>query len=296
MASDSLAARIARLLLRIALPLVALAALLSLFPVWYLVSGSRHSAPCTFPGIPQVVASPPAEPASFKPVKLVLISGQATTLAFNRDLGPKTLTLQYGINGTIPFAGGNQSPQLGANDLLGFVRDDQEALPGSQVDVKSWVQNGRVLLKVCIDRTGAGFAAPGSYQGTISIVDPRVSPVSIPVTVTLDWPIWQWVMELLVAAAVAGTWYVWVLQAPKNSAGAPVSLLDFCSNKLGILSIGAGIVAAFGVYSATYLNSVTWGSSSGQVFALFGAMFSAFLAGATAVHVSSKAGQTQAFK
>jgi hypothetical protein len=276
-------------------PLVALAALL-VFPVWFLVSGSPHSRPCSFPGIPQQVAkTPPAEPASFKPVKLVLISGQATTLAFNRDLGVKTLTLQYGVNGVIPFTGTNQSPQLAANDLLGFIRDDQEALPGGKlVAVKAWVQNGRVLLKVCIDRTGAGFAAPGSYQGTVSIVDPRVSPVSIPVTVTLDWPIWQWVMELLVVAALVGTWYVWVLQAPKNAtSGAPVSLLDFCSNKLGVLSIGAGIVAAFGVYNATYLNSVTWGSSSGQIFALFGAMFSAFLAGATAVHVSSKAGQAQ---
>ena len=158
------------------------------------------------------------------------------------------------------------------------------------------MQNGRVLLKVCIDRTGAGFAAPGSYQGTISIVDPRVSPVSIPVTVTLDWPIWQWVMEGSCSwpppwpgHGTSGS------SRPRSIRAAPVSLLDFCSNKLGILSIGAGIVAAFGVYSATYLNSVTWGSSSGQVFALFGAMFSAFLAGATAVHVSSKAGQTQTF-
>jgi hypothetical protein len=41
------------------------------------------------------------------------------------------------------------------------------------------------------------------------------------------------------------------------------------------------------------LNGVIRGSSSGQISAELGDMFSAFLAGATAVHVSSKAGQAQ---
>jgi hypothetical protein len=45
------------------------------------------------------------------------------------------------------------------------------------------------------------------------------------------------------------------------------------------------------VVVATYLNSTTWGSSSGQVFALIGAMFSAFLAGSATVHIGAKAGQ-----
>ena len=66
---------------------------------------------------------------------------------------------------------------------------------------------------------------------------------------------------------------------------------DFYATMVGAPSAGAGVVFAFGVYTATNLNSPAWGSSSSEVFALFGAMFSAFLAGAATVHIGAKAGQ-----
>lgn len=280
-----------------ALTLLVILGLAGLFPVWQLASSPAHPMPCTFPGIPQQAAgSPPALPATYKPAKLVLISGQTTTLQFNRAVATKTLTIQYGISGAatgaIPESGASQFPQLQVADPLGFIRDDQEPLPGDRVSVASWVQNGRVLLKICVQRAGPGFADPGTYLGTVSIVDPRVGRVDVPVVVTLSYPSWQWIMALLVLAVLAGAWYVWVLQ-DKKAAEIAIGwgFVDFYATMLGVLSAGAGVVAAFGVYTAAYLNSTTWGSSSTQVFALFGAMFSAFLAGSATVHIGAKAGQ-----
>lgn len=281
--------------------LLAILVLIGLFPVWQLRSPAPRTPPCSFPGIPRQAGSPPGLPSTYKPAKLVLISGQTTTLEFNRALATKTLTIQYGISGAttgaIPYSGANQFPQLQVVDPLGFLRDDQEPLPGSKVRVASWVQNGRVLLKLCVQRSGPGFADPGIYQGTVSIVDPRVGRVDVPITVTLSYPSWQWIMALLVLAVLAGAWYVWVLQA-RDAAEIAIGggFLDFYATMLGVLSAGAGVIAAFGVYTATYLNSPTWGSSSTQVFALFGAMFSAFLAGAATVHIGAKAGQVAASK
>jgi hypothetical protein len=278
------------------LTLIVMAAVVLLFPAWWMLSAPAKPAPCKFSGIPdQAAGSPPALPVNYKPAKLVLISGQTTTLAFNRTVATKTLTIQYGISGAgaIPGTGASEFPDLQVAAPLGFIRDDdQEPLPGDRVAVASWVQNGRVLLKVCVQRSGPGFADPGTYQGTVSIVDPRVGRVDVPVVVTLSYATWQLIMFLLVGAVLAGAWYVWVLQAKKpDQAAIGWDFVDFYSTMLGVLSIGAGIVAAFGVYSATYLNSTTWGSSSGQVFALIGAMFSAFLAGSATVHIGAKAGQ-----
>jgi len=271
--------------------------LVCLFPIWQWCSSPPKPMPCKFPGIPQQAAGSPSPlPATYKPAKLVLISGQTTTLEFNRALATKTLTIQYGISGAsiggIPDSGANQYPQLQVVDPLGFIRDDQEPLPLDRVRVASWVQNGRVLLKLCVQRSGPGFADPGTYQGTVSVVDPRVGRVDVPIVVTLSYASWQWIMALLVLAVLAGAWYVWVLQA-KRAAEMAIGwgFLDFYATMLGVLSAGAGVVFAFGVYTATYLNSPTWGSSSSEVFALFGAMFSAFLAGAATVHIGAKAGQ-----
>jgi hypothetical protein len=162
------------------------------------------------------------------------------------------------------------------------------------VKVAAWYQSGRVLLKLCVDRSGSKLADPGTYQGTVSIVDPRVNRVDVPIIVTLSYPSWQLVLELLVLAVFAGSWYIWVLKQKKASDLAiGWEFVKFCGSMIGVLSIGAGVVAALGVYNATYLSSDSWGSSAEQPLALLGAMFSAFLAGATTVHVGAAAGQAR---
>ena len=221
----------------------------------------------------------------------MLINGQVTTLAFNRAAATKTLVIQYGITGAI--AGDLRYPNLAVSQQS-FLRSDEAALPANRIKVAAWYQNGRVLLNLCVDRSGGQLADPGTYQGTVSIVDQRVGRVDVPVTVTLSYPSWQLVLELLVLASIGGTWYIWVLRQKKPGTLAfGWDFLSYCTSMLGVLSITAGVIAALGVYSATYLSSTDWGSAATQPLTLVGAMFSAFLAGASSVHIGAAAGKAK---
>jgi hypothetical protein len=262
--------------------------LLAVFPVWAARAGEPSSPPCRFAHPPQARGNAPTQA---KPAKLVLINGQVTTLAFNRAAATKTLVIQYGITGAI--AGDLRYPNLAVSQQS-FLRSDEAALPASRIKVAAWYQNGRVLLNLCVDRSGGQLADPGTYQGTVSIVDQRVGRVDVPVTVTLSYPSWQLVLELLVLASIGGTWYIWVLRQKKPGTLAfGWDFLSYCTSMLGVLSIAAGVIAALGVYSATYLSSTDWGSAATQPLTLVGAMFSAFLAGASSVHIGAAAGKAK---
>jgi hypothetical protein len=249
------------------------------------------ATPCIFSGQPGQALGFPSQPV--KPVKLILINGQTTTLAFYRALTTKTLTIQYGVNGTIPDVGSGQYPNL---DVIqqAFLRSDQTALPTNQIRVAAWYQNGRVLLELCVQRSGSKFADPGTYVGTVSITDSRVNRVDVPITVTLSYPTWQFVLELLVLAVFAGSWYIWVLQ-DKDPEDLAIGwgFIRWCGSMIGVLSIGAGVVAALGVYNASYLNNASWGYPANQPLSLLGAMFTAFLAGAATVHIGAAAGNAR---
>jgi hypothetical protein len=265
-------------------------AILVVFPAWAFMISQPKATPCIFSGEPgQALGLLPTQPV--KPAKLVLINGQTTTLAFYRALTTKTLTIQYGVNGTIPDVG--QYPNL---DVLQqpFLRSDQTPLPVDQIRVAAWYQSGRVLLELCVQRSGLKTADPGTYVGTVSIVDSRVSRVDVPITVTLSYPTWQFVLELLVLAVFAGSWYIWVLQ-DKDPEDRAISwgFIRWCGSMIGVLSIGAGVVAALSVYNASYLSSTSWGYTANQPLALLGAMFTAFLAGAATVHIGAAAGQAR---
>jgi hypothetical protein len=262
--------------------------LLAVFPVWAARAGEPSSPPCRFAHPPQARGNAPTQA---KPAKLVLINGQVTTLAFNRAAATKTLVIQYGITGAI--AGDLRYPNLAVSQQS-FLRSDEAALPASRIKVAAWYQNERVLLNLCVDRSGGQLADPGTYQGTVSIVDQRVGRVDVPVTVTLSYPSWQLVLELLVLASIGGTWYIWVLRQKKPGTLAfGWDFLSYCTSMLGVLSIAAGVIAALGVYSATYLSSTDWGSAATQPLTLVGAMFSAFLAGASSVHIGAAAGKAK---
>jgi hypothetical protein len=265
--------------------------ILVVFPAWALMLSQPKGTPCTFSGAPSQAPGSPAQPV--RPAKLILISGQTTTLAFSRALTTKTLTIQYGLNGTIPEVETGQYPNLKVIQQ-DFLRNDQAALPANRVRVAAWYQSGRVWLQLCVDRSGLKLADPGTYVGTVSIVDPRVSRVDVPITVTLSYPTWQDVLELLVLAVFAGSWYIWVLQ-DKQPTDRAISwhFITWCGSMIGVLSIAAGVIAAVGVYSASYLNNNSWGYTVSQPLALLGAMFTAFLAGAATVHIGAKAGDAR---
>jgi hypothetical protein len=171
---------------------------------WPSIGGTPKAQPCAFNN-PAQSAGP--VPTAVKPAKLVLADGQVTTLPFDRGQVAKTLTIRYNIDGTIPGA----VQFLTSKSISGFCYDDS-ALPTSRVKVAAWYQSGHVVLKVCVNRSGSKLADPGVYQSTVSIVDPRVTPIDTQVTATLNYPDWTRILDLLALAALAGTWYIWILR------------------------------------------------------------------------------------
>lgn len=278
----------ARVAIWVAVVLVLLGLLASLW-YWPLIGGTPKAQQCAFK-IP--TQSKGQAPTTVNPAKLVLVDGQSTTLPFDRGQVEKTLTIRYNINGMIP--GAPQFPNFGV-DQMDFLRYDDAALPTSRVKVAAWYQDGQVVLQVCVNRSGSKLADPGIYQSTISIIDPRIAPNSTQVTITLSYPDWTRVLILLVLAALAGTWYIWVLRQKTADAFAiSFEFLKWCVTMLGLLSIAVGTIAAFTTYNATYMHSDSWGSSTQQPIALLGAMFTAFVAGAATVHIGAAAGEARA--
>jgi hypothetical protein len=256
---------------------------------WPSVGGTPKAQQCPFNN-PAQSAGP--VPTAVKPAKLVLADGQITNLPFDRGQVAKTLTIRYNIDGTIPRA--QQFPNLKV-DQLDFLRYDDSALPTSRVKVAAWYQSGHVILKVCVNRSGSKLADPGVYQSTVSIVDPRVTPIDTQVTAALNYPDWTRILDLLALAALAGTWYIWILrQKTEGEHAISLGFFKWCGSMIGVLSIAAGTIAAFTIYNATYLRSDSWGSSMQQPIALLGAMFTAFVAGAATVHIGAAAGEARA--
>lgn len=145
-------------------------------------------------------------------------------------------------------------------------------------------QTNRVLLTVRFDRRNARLGDPGSYTGTISIVDPRVSRVDQQFTVQLAYPWWQFVAAQLVAMLVLAVLYLWLLRGSFGSGELGLGDLEqWLFSRNAVLSIGVGVGAAVSVWTATYFGNPSWDASFPAVTALLGASFSAFVAASTAV-------------
>jgi hypothetical protein len=268
---------------------VFLLALLAGLWYWPSIQGASKAQSCSL-NAPAQGRGPVPTPVT--PAKLVLADGQTTTLPFDRGQVAKSLTIRYNINGTIP--GTQQFPNLKV-DHMDFVRYDEAALPASRVEVAAWYEDGHVVLQVCVDRSGSKLADPGTYQSTVSIVDPRVAPIDTQVTITLNYPNWTRVLVLMVLAALGGTWYIWILrQKDEGERAISWGFFKWCGSMIGVLSIAAGTVAAFAIFNATYLRGDSWGFSPQQPIALLGAMFSAFVTGAATVHIGVAAGEARA--
>jgi hypothetical protein len=145
-------------------------------------------------------------------------------------------------------------------------------------------QPNRVLLTVRFDRRNARLGDPGTYTGTISIVDPRVSRVDQQFTVQLAYPWWQFVAAQLVGMLVLAILYLWLLRGSFGSGELGLDGLErWLLSRNAVLSIGVGVGAAVSVWTATYFGNPAWDASFPAATALLGASFSAFVAASTAV-------------
>jgi hypothetical protein len=266
----------------------------------------RASSPPKAQGCPALPA--PAltvMPAGQKPTTLKLQSSGSTELAFGRAVGRRDLIIEYAPNGQVPADLANAGPETKIY-LYALVselnRSDGQAIDTTGagkmlVEADAYYQAGRVYMQLCVDRRPPQRKLAGTYQGTLSLVDPHANRVDVPVTVTAEWPNWALVVLLMLIGIIGATWYVWVLHVGSGSDGGYVRsgksfgwlwpFVDWCVTMLGLLSIGVGTVAAVGVFTSQYLNNGTWGSKPNQPLALLGASFAAFIAVAAGLKIGA---------
>jgi hypothetical protein len=167
---------------------------------------------------------------------------------------------------------------------------DQELPEGAVVGYAQVLGGGsRVKLHVCFDRSSQKMGAPGLYVGTVNIVDPRVARLDVPFSVSLSYPIWQYVLAIYVSMLLPATLYVWLLLGSFKSADR-LSMEKFQRwffSRNAIIALGTGFAVSIGLLLGTYFKAEAWGTSVTEATALFGACFSAFVAAAAGVTAAS---------
>jgi hypothetical protein len=284
--------------LRFLISMMLLAVLLCPLPVWAALDGwgDRSSPPCPGTSAPAVV--PPATTsANFKLSDSSSINTHL--LAFDRSRNTRItelrLTPEAANSSKLPNNLPTTAPTATINGFL--TRDDGATLNANLFYTQSVLQSGQVLVTICArrhDRANGTLGDPGTYTGTVSVAGVDVVRADIPIVVTLAYPAWQLILELLVLVLIPAAWYLWVLHdTTESNSGEKViltwGLVQYGLRRIGFLPLAIGAIAAFSVYTATYLRNDSWGSNVTQVLSLYGAMFTAFIAAASGVHLGAKA-------
>ncbi|TDW22654.1 hypothetical protein [Kribbella kalugense] len=229
----------------------------------------------------------PSDPEAKKALATVAARGDpAVSIPFGRGLNSQTRVLEYvidhpsGLIGTAETCLRVESSQ--------FLRSTADAtLRTDMITTQAVAKGTRLLISVTVNRSRKSTSAPGAYTGSITVTDPRVERVDIPMTISLAYPFWQVPLGLVCLILLPATLYVWLLKGSfTGEKGKWLSFEDFASYLLsrnGILAVGVGTVAAGGGFAASYLGSATWDADAKSLVALAGAAFSAFVAAATAV-------------
>ncbi len=180
-----------------------------------------------------------------------------------------------------------------------FVRADDAALQPQDIIVNAQDEGTTLKISLCFLR-GDGRATPllgdpGTYVGSVTLDDSRLrAPVTIPLTITMQFINGGLLLWLYAAAVIPAIWCVWVISTRRDRRQRAFSLCIFkwMLEVRGVVSVVGGGVAAFAVYTATYLRDPTWGSSALQPLTLYGAMFSAFVTTAGLAHLAAGTGGT----
>ena len=177
-------------------------------------------------------------------------------------------------------------------DVSQFTRQTGGAtLRVDAVRAKAVRVGDRVRLTLCVNHGTSSLGDPGSYAGSISIIDPRIARVDLPLEVTIAWPYWPGALLLCLLAILAGTFVAWVVRAkPSEDSHFKLSdFLDWVARLIGVVTVAVGTVAALTAYAATYLGNPVWGSSSTDVITLLGACFTAFVGTTTSLQLATLA-------
>jgi hypothetical protein len=236
----------------------------------------------------QVAAAAPADDTPQAPS---LQPDQSTDIRFGRREGAKATTV------TVSNPDGRA---VSARVLDDFLREDGAAFATSRGSITAGITNiddsGKLLaLTICADRSAAG-ADPGSYKGSV-VLNSTAGAVTIPVVMKLsDTHVPVVLPAYLAATLVFGSLYSWAL---RRNIGAEERVVNTSNVRLylrwwttlgGIVSVVAGMTAAFGIFNAQYLSADVWGSQLQDVFGLAAAMFVAFIGAATVAHLPGGGG------
>jgi hypothetical protein len=247
-------------------------------------------------------AAPALVEADAQPIQLALLPEQSTTLHFGRSQAVRALDIDYKLS--LQGAAGAVSTQdveslkqrLGRSpiqlDLLQFRRSDGAALNPDRVRARARVVGDRVRVTLCVDRRdAAALGGPGSYQGALSIIDPRISRVDLPLVTDAADPNWSRALSLVLLALLAGSWVTWVVkeQKPETTEFTTHDWAKWSVTAIGLISLVAGAVGAIAVFQSSYLNNPTWGISVSESIALLTASFVAFMGATTGLHVAGLA-------
>jgi hypothetical protein len=249
----------------------------------------------------------PENPGSAAPIQLSLVPDQSTTLHFGRSESVRSFDVDYqlSLQGTTG-ADDTRAVQTLAErlkktpvqlDILQFRRADGAYLDTELVRARARVIGDRVRVTVCIDRRDAEkLGDPGSYHGTVSIIDPRVARVDLPLDLDAADPDWARALSLVGLALLAGSWVTWVVKEQKadTTRFEPHQWATWSVTAIGIISIVAGSVAAAAVFQASYLNNPVWGVSVSDPVALLTGSFVAFMGATTSIHVAALADKLRA--
>jgi hypothetical protein len=182
-----------------------------------------------------------------------------------------------------------------AGRRVAFRRDDAAILAPKLIKARARViGDDRVRVSLCVDRREAMLLAdPGTYRGTVSIIDPRVTRTDIPLEVDAADPKWTFSLFLVLVAVVAGSWVTWIIKEQKaDSYGfRPREWFIWSGTAIGIICLVAGASAGVATYQATYLSRSTWGSSVNDYVTLLTGCFVAFMGVTTSLHVAGMAQQ-----
>jgi hypothetical protein len=249
--------------------------------------------PCSEPEVADTRTLLPVEGA---PVPLILENTEGVLIEFWRDRGTHWRTVYLQAARKNPRKGQEGFAQLEPGSFLSVSERPLERQelsgvigPGQYVTTAKVTGPKEVSLTVCVDSTGSEVD-PGTYVGSVRIVGRGIQPVTVPVTVSLQYSGYRWIVPLLgVVTFIGGSFLVWAshkrasyTEETKGSIWRDIDDLPgwIANNYVGV---AGGAIAAISVFIAKYWRNAPWGASAPEDwFALLGGMFTAYTTTLTA--------------
>jgi hypothetical protein len=239
------------------------------------------------PGLAPTTCAAGTLPDNRQPARLTLKGANNQVVPLGRHLERSTRELEYTVDDPDRVLRGLQNACLFADPSPFLDENGDSQLDDAKIYAEVRVTGTRVLLRVTFDRSQNELGPPGAYSGVVSVIDPRIERLDVPLRVTMAYPFWQFPLALLIGLIVPAGGYVWLLKGSFEGVRGQYLTVrrfqEYAFSRNGVLAFVSGSTAATGVFIAGYLKSDTWGGDVVQAVGLLGAMFTAFVAAATTV-------------